>query len=115
MHEMPIVMDVVDYADKFAERNNIEQIAGLRMEIGEVSAVVSNYFRSFWSYATGKSKHLQGAELFIDEIPGIVKCKECGKEYNLPANDGICPECDSNVWTLISGRELQIKEIYVAE
>ncbi len=113
MHEMPIVLSVVDNMDGYAEMNNIDQISGVKMEIGELSPVVPDYFRSFWQYAVSRSKHLKQAELLIDVIPGIVRCSDCGKMYNLPQNDGICPDCESNAWTLISGRQVQIKEIYV--
>jgi len=113
MHEMPIVLNVIESMEKYAEQHQIPEIHAVVMEIGEVSGVMAKYFRSCWQPAIEQSKYLKNAELDIIEIPGIVKCQKCNTEFNIVQHNAICPQCGSEKWTLVSGRDIMIKEILV--
>ena len=113
MHEMGVVLNVVNALEQYAAENQIPEIKGVAMEIGEVSSVVPNYFASCWYPAVARSRCLLNAELTMEVIPGLAKCYPCGEEFNIAANDGKCPKCGSEHWETLSGREVMIKEIYV--
>lgn len=113
MHEMPIVLNVVRSMDQYAEQYHIPEIRVVVMEIGEASTVVPFFFRSCWDPVIGRSKHLLNASLEIIEIPCEAKCDGCGYEFHPLEFNSTCPNCDSNEWNVISGRDIRIKEIKV--
>ena len=113
MHEMGVVLNVVDAVEKYAAANGIDKVGVVVMEIGEVSSVVPNYFASCWYPAVARSKILLNTELKIEQVPGLARCYSCGKEFNIAEYDGKCPACGSDHWETLSGRDVMIKEIYV--
>jgi len=83
------------------------------MQIGEIAPVIPEYFEKYWQSAIERSKHLQQSVLYIEIIPGIAKCDHCNHEFNIETYNGICPECHYRYWKIMSGREVDIKEIHL--
>lgn len=114
MHEMPVVMEVVDSLDHYARENGIEEIREVTMEIGEIAMIIPRYFESFWEPVIEKSEHLRQAKLKIEVVPGIGGCRECGHQFNIEEHNGICPNCGAvEKFQILSGRDVQIREIAV--
>ena len=44
MHELGIVVRVIEQVEKVAEENKVEKVAKLTLEVGEVSSVVPDLF-----------------------------------------------------------------------
>ena len=114
MHEMPVVMNVVELLDDYARKNDVREIRKVTMEIGEIAMVMPNYFRSFWEPVIEQSEFLKNAELQIDIIPGIGQCRECDHDFNIEQNNGVCPKSGAvEKFQILSGRDVSIKEIDV--
>ena len=45
----------------------------------------------------------------------MAKCRACGEVFNVIANEGYCPKCNSFDKDLLAGREFMIKEILVPD
>ena len=71
MHEMPVVMNVVELVDDYARQNDVREVRKVIMEIGEIAMVIPHYFRSFWEPVIEQSDFCKNAELQIDVVPGI--------------------------------------------
>ncbi|MEG0978917.1 MAG: hydrogenase maturation nickel metallochaperone HypA [Oscillospiraceae bacterium] len=110
MHELSVVIQVVETVEKFAVENELESIESLVLQIGELSTMIPMYVEECFPMAA-EGTILQDAKLEIEVIPGIVCCDDCGKEFNLLENNGKCPNCIDSHWELVSGREFFIKEI----
>lgn len=113
MHEMGVMLNIVDEVAKVAKENEIQKLYKLVLEIGELTGVMSNYMYSCWYSIQERMELFSETELVIKEIPGQGICSKCGSEYNLVKHDGVCPECQDNSYRVISGSELLIKEIAV--
>ena len=46
MHELGIVLNVIDRVEEIAKENNVKKVTKLTLEIGEVSSIVPSYFRT---------------------------------------------------------------------
>lgn len=46
MHELGIVLNVIDRVEDIAKENNVKKVTKLTLEIGEVSSIVPSYFRT---------------------------------------------------------------------
>lgn len=110
MHELSVVLQVVETVEKFAVENEIKQIDSLVLQIGELSSMIPRYVEECFPVVVGGTM-LEDTKLEIEIIPGIVRCDECGKEFNLLENNGKCPDCIDSHWELITGKEFYIKQI----
>ena len=44
MHELGIVLNVIDRVEEIAKENKVKKVTKLTLEIGEVSSIVPSYF-----------------------------------------------------------------------
>ena len=110
MHELGIVFEVVKTVRNFAEQNGITKIDTLVLQIGELSAIVPRYIEECYPAAVDRTP-LEDMKLKIEILPGNGRCLNCSCIFNLPANQGKCPDCGSNEFEILSGKEFMIKEI----
>lgn len=113
MHEMTVVLNIVDIVDDFAEKNDISEVNSVHLLIGGLTGVMPHYVEECWGPAVDMSKHLKKASVVMEEVPGVGKCANCGHNYIVPVCKGVCPVCSSRDWTPVTGKDVQIKEILV--
>ena len=63
MHELGIVVHVIDMVEKAAEENHVHKVMKLDLEVGEVSTIVPDYFRDCYQWAIKKTRYMQECEL----------------------------------------------------
>ncbi len=110
MHELGIMIEIVKTVENFARQNGVTRIDTLVLQIGELAAVVPEFIRQCYPAAVDGTL-LQDTKLKIDILPGNGICKQCRKVFNILKSGGKCPECGSNDWELLGGKEFMIKEI----
>ncbi len=115
MHELGIVFEVVRMVEQVAEEQNLPDIDTIVLQVGELCGVIPIYLDECWPAAIDKRPKFQNTKLKLDVVPGMAKCQKCGKVFNVIANEGYCPDCNSFDKDLLSGREFMIKEIIVPE
>lgn len=114
MHEIGVVRQVVHTVEEFAKENNVDKIAEIVLDIGEVSMIIPKYVEDVYP-AVIKGTILEDAKLIINVVPGIVECDECDEIYNIVEHEGYCPKCGSFEKTVLSGDSFLIREIHVPE
>lgn len=112
-------MNIVSGAERISARYGVSAIGYVKVDVGQLSGVVSRYLTELWPLGI-KDTILDGAELIINEVPGMVKCLDCGEVYNLLDNrkDNMpdCPRCHGNCFDLLEGsKEVLITELGVPE
>lgn len=113
MHEMGVLLNIVDEVEKIAKENDIKMLYKIVLQIGELTGVMPHYMNACWPAIQERKEIFSATELVIEETPGQGICNYCGSEYNLVKYDGFCPQCNNNSYRVISGSELLIKEIAV--
>lgn len=111
MHELGIVVHIIDTLKEVSIENNVTKISEVTLEIGEVSGILENYLVSAWQWSIKKEPLLENAKLNIEKIHAITHCSTCNQNYDTVKHGKICPYCDSNDTYLITGDELNIKNI----
>ena len=118
MHELGIVVNVVETVERLSKQYGVSEIAYVKMDVGEFSGAVAKYLLNLWDMGTNYTI-CQGTQLIINEIPGMVVCRDCSTEYRLTQNvvdeKGHCPNCGSLDFTIERGRELMVTEIGTKE
>ena len=113
MHELGIVFHIANRVEKVAEENKAERVHSVTMEIGEVSTVIPEYLVDVWNWNCKKIPVLDDCELRWEIIHAITHCEDCGQDYDTVPQGRICPYCSSENTYLVTGNEINIKEIEV--
>jgi hydrogenase nickel incorporation protein HypA/HybF len=115
MHEMGIAMEIVEIAaasiPKGIENVRIEKV---NLKIGKLAAVVPESLR-FCFEIVAKDTPLSGAELSMEEVPVVAVCNECSAEWTITSPVFTCIKCGSGSVRVVSGRELDIVSIEIAD
>ena len=115
MHEMGIAMQVVKIAaDSIPEHIQDPRVEQVNLKIGKLSSVVPDSLRFCFEVIT-KNTPLEGAVLNIEVAPVVARCRDCGIEWTIEDAVFRCKECNSGSVEVISGRELDIISIEIAD
>ncbi|MDP4855901.1 MAG: hydrogenase maturation nickel metallochaperone HypA [Desulfobacterales bacterium] len=115
MHEMGVAMQIIEIATASIPKNMaLARVERVNLKVGKLSAIVSDSLRFCFEIAA-KDTPLEGAELKIDEIPVVAHCNNCGFQWTIEAPVFTCKKCTSGSIELLSGRELDIDSIEIAE
>jgi hydrogenase nickel incorporation protein HypA/HybF len=87
------------------------RITRVVLEIGKLSAVLPDAVR-FCFDAAAEGTVAEGAELEIIEVPGLVRCEDCGCETTGNRPLGHCA-CGGTSFESLAGAELRIKAMEV--
>ncbi len=110
MHELGVISSMVKTIEEIIKEQGFTKVQKLVLEVGELSGVVPHYMEVCYPAAVYKT-FMEDSVLEMETIPGIVLCKDCGKEFNAMAHDFACPECGSHNMEILSGNDVMIKEI----
>lgn len=113
MHEVGILTQIIKSVEKVAAENNINKIAAISLEIGELSGVLPVFMEKYYPIAIEGKPIFEGSELRIEVIPGEGLCNECNSIYNIMHNEGRCPRCKSLNKTVLGGQDFILKNVYV--
>lgn len=115
MHEMGIAMEIIDIA-KASIPADMEgaRIERINLQVGKLSAVVADSLRFCFDLAV-KETPLEGAELAIEELDVVVRCKKCQTQWTVTEPVFTCRQCQSGEIDILSGRELEIRSIEIED
>lgn len=115
MHELGIVTYVAKSVTKIAAEKNIDKIAAVTLEIGEVSGIIGEYLVDCWNYFKKRYSPLIESSLQYEILSAVTYCEECKQEYGTVQYGRTCPHCGSERTYLLTGNECTIKELQVYE
>ena len=90
------------------------RVERVNIKIGKLSAVVTDSLRFCFEVVT-RDTALEGAELAVEEVPVTARCNDCRYEWTIGNPVFSCSRCNSGAVELLSGRELDIESIEIAE
>ena len=112
MHETDmtkaLILTVKDWYNSQPNSPNIEKI---HLIVGQFTCVEPVSLQFAWEIQT-RNSFLEGVELAIKETPLIAYCHTCQQEYQPEIGlQYSCPDCNSPMEDIRSGRELKIDRI----
>lgn len=110
MHELGVILGVINTVENFADKNKLKKIDTLVLQIGELSSIIPRYIEACYPAAVDGTM-LQNTKLKIEILPGNAICLNCNQVFNLIENNNKCPKCGSRHWDILCGKEFMIKEI----
>ncbi len=114
MHELGIAQNILQIVQQSVPQNLAADVRGIRLRVGKLSGVVPDSLDFCFGVIISQTE-MTRATLEIEEVPIISKCKDCGHRFEMRDWGFSCPACKSVNLELISGRELEVVEIVLAE
>ena len=111
MHELGIVVKVLEQVDEAAAQYKAQKILKVTMEVGEVSTIVPDLFTDAFRWARKRTRFAQEAELEMIIIEGRTYCRACGETYRTTEFGKTCPHCGSADTYLLTGDQVIIKDV----
>jgi hydrogenase nickel incorporation protein HypA/HybF len=107
MHELSIALSILDLAEEEGRRRNARVVA-VHLKLGRLSGVVKEALLSAYELAR-EGTPMEQAELSISEVPLVVRCPQCARNWTLSGMDPLsCPDCGTPTSEIVTGRELEV-------
>ena len=103
MHELGLIIDVVEKVDRIAEEQNLKKIDKVVLQVGEAFSVVPQMMKAVYRRSIPGTR-LEGSALEIEIIEASAKCRNCGSVFNPFTCDAQCPCCQESEYTVLSGQ-----------
>ena len=111
LHELSIAESVVQIASRQADGR---QVTKVRMKVGHLRQVVPSALAfSFELVADGTV--VEGAELEVEQVPAVGRCRECEVESKLDSFPLQCRACGGFDLEILGGEELLVESLDLEE
>jgi len=113
MHELSIVMSIVDIAIEEVRKHHARTVDSIELEIGTMAGVAFDSLEFAWEVGV-RNTILQESEKKIERVQARARCAECGSEYAVTEPYAPCPVCNNFLVEYLSGKELRVKSLVVS-
>jgi hydrogenase nickel incorporation protein HypA/HybF len=110
MHELSIVMSIVDLAEEQVKKHHARAVDRIELDIGTMAGVEFGALEFAWD-AGVKNSVLADAERHINRIEGKMRCMKCGREFTVTEPFQPCPDCNDYMNEFLQGKELRVKNL----
>jgi hydrogenase nickel incorporation protein HypA/HybF len=114
MHELAIAQSLVDLIAQELSKHGAVRLIKVRIKYGALSAVVPDALQLSFEALT-RDTAMEGAVLETEEIPLLVRCRQCSMEFSPEEGDTMimpCPRCGAEFGhEVVTGRELYLDQI----
>ena len=115
MHELGIAQQIVRIAmDSIPPEHAGTPVEAVHLRVGALTAVVPASLE-FCFQVVARDTRLAGARLEMEQVPVVARCRACGAQCALEAPPFVCAECGAGDLDLLSGRELLVRSIELAD
>ena len=111
VHELSLCEAILHKIETHAEGRAVTAVS---VRIGHLRQAVPDALQFSWSVVT-EFTNAKGAQLLIEQVPAVVACTSCGQKTRLDVPVLCCGVCESFDVTLISGEELQLVSMDLAD
>lgn len=112
MHELSIVMSIVDIAQNQAREAHATVIEEIELDIGTLSGIEMDALDFAWQEGV-RTTMLEKANRKINRIEGKAACLDCVNTFTIEHYYDACPECGGHLINIIQGKELRVKSLVV--
>lgn len=108
MHELSIVMNIIDTVEEKAAEHHAKVVHKVELEVGLLSGIEFDAL-DFALENAPRPVMLGQAAFVVHKIQPLSQCSDCGNEFETKEYATPCSACNSIHTTLVRGNELRIK------
>jgi len=113
MHELSIVMSIIEIAQQQAAKENASVIDEIELDIGVLSGIEIDALDFAWQQSI-KYTMLEQAVKKINRVEGKAKCMDCNAEFAIEHYYDACPVCGEHLLEILQGKELRVKSMVIS-
>lgn len=113
MHELGIARNILDIVQQSVPEEQSAAVKRIRIRIGQLSGIVPDSLEFCFSALLSETPMRQ-ADLVMEKTPAISLCNDCHHQFMVENFTFLCPACDSVNLETVSGNELEIVDIELA-
>ncbi len=111
MHEMSIAQNILDIIHQELRKHNCVKLSHVKICCGALSQVVPDSLQ-FCFEALIKGTVHEGACLELEEVPLVLRCHNCQKDFQPDEVMTPCPSCNTTIGhEVVTGRELYVAHL----
>ena len=114
MHEMGLADAMMKTARCIVSGEGDVVVQSITVELGDLSGVVPRFLTECWE-AVSDGTEFEDTELILHTVPATANCMDCGHTFVVSVDDLRCPRCRSDKLKPLSGQDMTITEIQVAD
>jgi hydrogenase nickel incorporation protein HypA/HybF len=114
MHELSIAQGIVDIVRQYVPERQGPRVASVRVRVGRLSGVVPDSLEFCFGAIVAGTPY-ESARLRIEPVPTACECADCAARFETQDPVFLCPSCGSGNVRLVSGTELQVVDLELAE
>jgi len=107
MHELAIAQSMFEIARRHADGR---RVAKVEVRVGHLRQVVPASL-TFAFELIAQGTELEGAELYIEQVPAAGVCRDCGSTTPLPDFPLMCSACGGLDVDVTEGEELEVESL----
>jgi hydrogenase nickel incorporation protein HypA/HybF len=114
VHELSIAQDILNIVHQYVPEEQRSEVQSVKVRVGRLSGVVPDSLDFCFSAIIGETA-LSGAKLDIQQTPARSRCNQCSTGFEIEGMSFNCPACGDSDLEILSGTELQVLEVELAE
>ncbi len=114
MHELGIARNILDIVEQSVPEGRAASVRRIRLRVGQLAGIVPDSLEFCFSALTGE-RGMNQAELAIEPMPTVSRCLDCRHQFTVEDFAFACPSCEGVNLELVSGMELEIVDIELAD
>jgi hydrogenase nickel incorporation protein HypA/HybF len=107
-----MALEVISLAQREAEKNKVQTIQEITIEVGDLSGVEADAFESALGLLV-KDSVLDKARVNIVRLAGIGRCNACDHEFEMNFRMATCPKCSCFPSEIRGGEEFRVVSLVV--
>ncbi|MBN2505672.1 MAG: hydrogenase maturation nickel metallochaperone HypA [Verrucomicrobia bacterium] len=113
MHEVGIIQNTLELAERSARASGATRIHRLRLRVGRMTGVVQEALEFAFEVAR-EGTMASEAVLEVETVPVSCWCARCGAEFVAEDWVGVCPRCGEVSGELRRGQELELASLEIS-
>ena len=114
MHELSIVLSIIDEISELAEAHDMTSVEVVHLKVGAFSCVDRDALLFAWTLGC-EGTSFEQSQLDIETVPLVIHCQFCGRNRVPPSLRQLsCPECSTPAQTIVTGQELEVVSLEMA-
>jgi hydrogenase nickel incorporation protein HypA/HybF len=113
MHELSLARDLLATIERKVADSDV-RVVRITVSIGAATGIVPESLRFAFRVLCEKTR-AEGAELSVTTVASRYRCANCGSVFGVDGLIGQCPGCGRLGGELLSGNEIVLRTIEVAD
>jgi hydrogenase nickel incorporation protein HypA/HybF len=115
MHELSIALSLIELVEEEAAKRANAPVSAILVKLGPLSGVVAEALISAYTLAR-EGTPFANCELRITQVPITVHCTHCLETRNVVSQQEIvCSVCGTPTPEILTGRELEVTALEIAQ